>query len=286
MSIRRWHPAARTESIQLPSTRQWTSKHPAKMHSGLALRLIKDYSEPGWLVADVFAGSGTTLAIASQLQRRCVGVEIEQNFVASSNKFGSCVQASATRLPIDSDCVDFVLTSPPYGEAIGRSGDRSLAKTIAAKARYETKRFGSPISEHPTYGFHPLNIGSLPLSRTDSSCFVSLMPMVVSEIMRILKPGRIAAIVVKDQRLGRRSLGSFDLPGNIVKWGIDAGAIFYGRRYGLLPRECFTLWQRVNQERWGQPIPDIEQVILLRKRGVAVIVRRRYDIMSGFTHGR
>jgi len=56
--------------------------HPYQMATSLARRLVGLYSSSGDLVVDPFAGSGTTLLVAAQMQRRGIGYEIDPNHVA------------------------------------------------------------------------------------------------------------------------------------------------------------------------------------------------------------
>jgi DNA modification methylase len=54
--------------------------HPAVMPLGLARRCIEITSEAGDVVLDPYAGSGTTLLAAEQLDRRWVGIELKPAF--------------------------------------------------------------------------------------------------------------------------------------------------------------------------------------------------------------
>lgn len=61
------------------STEQWTHgyhRYPAKFLPNLVKKLIEDYTQPTDLVADFFAGCGTTLVEAKVHGRRSVGVDI------------------------------------------------------------------------------------------------------------------------------------------------------------------------------------------------------------------
>jgi len=49
--------------------------HPAVYAEELVKRLIKLYSYPGDLIADIFVGSGTTTAVAAELGRNYIGIE-------------------------------------------------------------------------------------------------------------------------------------------------------------------------------------------------------------------
>lgn len=54
--------------------------HPCAMPLSMAERLIAMFSDPGDLVLDPYAGSGTTLVAARLLGRRAVGIERDRNY--------------------------------------------------------------------------------------------------------------------------------------------------------------------------------------------------------------
>lgn len=54
--------------------------HPCQMPEGVLERIIKVASNPGDLVVDPFAGSGTTLAVAKRLKRRYLGMELSEPY--------------------------------------------------------------------------------------------------------------------------------------------------------------------------------------------------------------
>jgi DNA modification methylase len=64
----------------IPSVRQ-NDAHEAMFPIELANRVIRLLSDPGDLVLDPFAGSGTTLVAARQLGRRFIGIEKEASYV-------------------------------------------------------------------------------------------------------------------------------------------------------------------------------------------------------------
>lgn len=59
-----------------------TFEHPAVFPEYLAQDHISSWSNPGDLVLDPFAGSGTTLKAAKQLNRRYVGIEIHEPYIS------------------------------------------------------------------------------------------------------------------------------------------------------------------------------------------------------------
>jgi site-specific DNA-methyltransferase (adenine-specific) len=57
--------------------------HPCQMPEAVLERIIQVSSNPGDLVLDPFAGSGTTLAVAHKLARRWVGVELSPEYATA-----------------------------------------------------------------------------------------------------------------------------------------------------------------------------------------------------------
>lgn len=60
--------------------------HPTQKPEGLIERMVLASSNADDNVLDPFAGSGTTLRVCQQLQRNCIGIEINPNYVALINK--------------------------------------------------------------------------------------------------------------------------------------------------------------------------------------------------------
>ncbi len=60
--------------------------HPAMFPEKLAKEHIQSWSNPGDVILDPFAGSGTTLKSAKELNRRYVGIEVNPEYVQIINK--------------------------------------------------------------------------------------------------------------------------------------------------------------------------------------------------------
>ncbi len=54
--------------------------HPCQMPEAVLERILRASSQPGDLVLDPFAGSGTTLAVAKRLGRRYLGIELSEQY--------------------------------------------------------------------------------------------------------------------------------------------------------------------------------------------------------------
>ncbi len=56
------------------------TNHPAPFPKKLAERVIVSSSQGGQIVLDPFLGSGTTMVAAKKLNRKCIGIEIEEKY--------------------------------------------------------------------------------------------------------------------------------------------------------------------------------------------------------------
>ncbi|HEY6740159.1 MAG TPA: DNA methyltransferase [Actinopolymorphaceae bacterium] len=102
----------------------------------LVERFLEEYTRPGDLVLDPFAGSGTTLVVAERMGRRPLGFEIHPErvaIVASRLQDPTAIRQGDVRLldPADLPSFDLVMTSPPYMTNTGHlenplSGYRTL----------------------------------------------------------------------------------------------------------------------------------------------------------------
>ena len=57
--------------------RKW---HPTQLHEGLVERCILFTTQPGQLVVDPFAGTGTTLRVCRKIGRRCALIDVDRNY--------------------------------------------------------------------------------------------------------------------------------------------------------------------------------------------------------------
>ena len=82
--------------------------HPTQKPEGIIERMILASSNEGDVILDPFAGSGTTLRVAQQLNRNCIGFELNEEYVNSINErlneefdgFDS-IDSRMKRIPLD-----------------------------------------------------------------------------------------------------------------------------------------------------------------------------------------
>lgn len=77
---KRWVPTILSACNKPNMLESERSNHPSQKPESLLRMLIRGYSDPGQLILDCFAGSGSTLISAFKESRRSVGVEIEERF--------------------------------------------------------------------------------------------------------------------------------------------------------------------------------------------------------------
>jgi len=82
--------------------------YPGRMPGQVVMNLLHYFTEPGDLVVDPFAGSGTTLDVCHFMGRRCVAFDL--NPVRSDIKQNDVMKG----IPLESNSADFVLLDPPY----------------------------------------------------------------------------------------------------------------------------------------------------------------------------
>ena len=92
--------------------------------------LLQRYTRPKDLVIDPCAGSGTTLDVARDLDRRALGYDINPT---RSDIF----RVDARKLPLEDEKADFVFIDPPYSTHLEYSDDpRCIGKLDASSAAY------------------------------------------------------------------------------------------------------------------------------------------------------
>ena len=159
---------------------QGSASYKGATPSYIIWNLLKRYTKEKDLVVDCFCGSGTTLDVARDLNRRALGYDVHP-----TRK--DIFRVDARRLPPElAGKVDFVFIDPPY-------------------------------STHIDYGPDPRDIGKLDVAKGDA--YHKAMEQVFAEIHRILKPARHMALYVSDSYVhgeGFHPIG-FELFGRLRK---------------------------------------------------------------------
>ncbi len=127
--------------IQVTSLWEYPSQHYGKQLQGdpnyrgatpsyVIWNLLHRYTQPGELVVDPCAGSGTTLDVAADLNRKAKGFDV--------NPARKDIQyCDARKLPLPDASADFVFIDPPYSTHLEYSDDPAcIGKLTAASGEY------------------------------------------------------------------------------------------------------------------------------------------------------
>jgi DNA modification methylase len=129
--------------------------------SWVVWQVLMRYSKPGDLVVDPMCGSGTTLDVCADLDRRGVGFDLAPTRP-------DITRNDARRLPLPTASVDLAFIDPPY-------------------------------STHVHYSDDPACIGTLDAGGDDDGqAYYQSMDRVLSELHRVLKPNAVLALYVSD----------------------------------------------------------------------------------------
>lgn len=88
-----------------------SNKYPGVTPAFIIYNLIKRYTEPGDLVLDPMAGSGTTLDVCKEEGRQCIAYDI-------SPPRKDIIQNDARNIPLPNNSVDMIFIDSPYGDNI------------------------------------------------------------------------------------------------------------------------------------------------------------------------
>lgn len=88
--------------------------------------LIQRYTQPGDLVVDPMAGSGTTVDVCKEEGRRVIGYDV-------SPKHPEVVKNNSRNIPLDDESVDMVFIDSPYGDNVKYSDDPENIGNISAE---------------------------------------------------------------------------------------------------------------------------------------------------------
>ncbi len=103
--------------------------------------LIKEYSKPGDIVLDIFAGLGTTLFVAESMGRIPYGIELDSNRFKFINENlatkGGIIHGDSRKLDdYNLPDVDLVLTSPPFMRHTSTKNPLTVDKTDGHYSQY------------------------------------------------------------------------------------------------------------------------------------------------------
>lgn len=229
-------------------------QHPAKTNLLLTIDLINYVSEPGELILDPMAGTGTTLA-AARLGRRVIAIELEAPFhdmqLESISSWPQEDRAKITLL--NGNCLDFlpfpgnvdhIIFSPPYADTLGHGGDQF-------KDQHHTHAGG----QGESIATFSATVGNL--SRLPRFMYNQQVAKLYQKLFDSLRPGGTVSIVIKEMYRARKRV---PLTTETVRIATQAGFELEMWEH----RESRSGLNEINLSRGINQVTD-EDVVLMRK---------------------
>ncbi len=171
-------------------TTQGRADYAGATPSWVVWQLLQRYTRESDVVLDPMCGSGTTLDVCTDLNRRALAFDL-------SPSRPDIKPADARELPIADSSVDFAFIDPPY-------------------------------STHIDYSDNPRDIGLLSASGEDHGvAYYEAMTRVIAEIHRVLRDRRYMALYVSDS--WRKKKGGEPGAGSFMPIGFDLFSIMRER---------------------------------------------------------
>jgi DNA modification methylase len=177
--------------------------------------LLTRYTRENDLVLDPMCGSGTTLDVCRDLNRRGLGYD-----VAPSRP--DIVKADARKLPLDSGTADFVFVDPPYSTHVKYSGDPACIGELDAAGPEYYAAMEQVIAE-----IHRVlkNRRYMALYVSDSfkkgKPFMPIGFELFERMRRLFKPVDIVAVVRHNRTMKRNHWHTAALEGNYFLRGFN-----------------------------------------------------------------
>jgi DNA modification methylase len=109
---------------------QGSQRYAGATPSYVIWNVIQRHTEPGQTVCDPFCGSGTTLDVCADTNRKGVGFDLAPTR-------DDIAQADARSLPLKQNSVHLVFMDPPYADNLDYSDDPRCIGKLKADGRYQ-----------------------------------------------------------------------------------------------------------------------------------------------------
>jgi len=225
--------------------------HPAVFPVGLPSKCIQLFTHKGELVLDPFAGIGTTLIAAKDLERNAVGFDLGKRYInftkerlsqspalTKTQQMAICDDSMNIANYLNENSVSLSITSPPYANMLNRPRkNKSLRGDLRNNKHYEKiqqyskdprdlgtmepKKFAETLGE--------IYKGILPLHKPGAHCVINItdlwwenkrIPLHLYTIEAMEKAGyRLRNTIIWDRRNLVNGAGIFGWPSNYITLG-------------------------------------------------------------------
>ncbi|MHA1449955.1 MAG: DNA methyltransferase [Candidatus Hodarchaeales archaeon] len=172
--------------------------HPAKYPETMVAEFIKYFTKKDAIVLDPFLGTGSTLVACRETGRKGIGIELTEKWADIAR---TRVEGDTNQLVMNGDAaeireiwkkkklppVDFVITSPPYWNILGKS--RGGVKSTHRKRKEEG------LSEK--YSEDKRDLGNVSGYRK----FIESLGRIFDDIAGILKEGKYMVVIAQNVRV-------------------------------------------------------------------------------------
>ena len=224
--------------------------HPATFPITLAKKVMELFTHQGELVIDPFAGSGTTLVAAQDLNRNAVGFDLQGEYIDLCKKRLATNQLfnNAQQLAIQDDArniskyfepetVSLIWTSPPYANLLNRERKNKSRRNrkneqLGKVEQYsqDARDLGTMALEKYTEAMGDIYGNMLPLLKPKGHCVINVPDMWwenkritihVSLIEELRKRGyELRNVIIWDRTNIVNKVGIFGWPSNYITMGV------------------------------------------------------------------
>ncbi|WP_436876393.1 DNA methyltransferase [Mammaliicoccus sciuri] len=208
-----------------------TIKHPGKFPEELAEKFILFFSKNNELIFDPFMGVGSTAVAAEENNRQFRGIELESSFISMAenrleNK-NNIIEGDSRYAKYYKDVeADFIITSPPYWNMLGKSRGNSNSQH---KDRIQ-KNLDLVYSDSQN------DLGNI----DDYSIFMKNLQKVFKNCNKILKSRKYMVVVVQNFRDSNGEYVTFAW--DTVKYVEKEGFTFVGEQIWCQDNKKLGIW--------------------------------------------
>ncbi|OOR98722.1 DNA methyltransferase [Haemophilus paracuniculus] len=201
-------------------------KHPAPFLIKDTEKLISFFTKRGMTVLDPFCGSGTTIIAAHNLERKCIGFDLNETYktlainrlddlnIIDNYKYllGNSLDLSKH---LEKESIDYIVTSPPYHNIL-----KNKAQGLRTDKSEKGFRNGGRIGAN-YYSDKPEDLGNCETYHD----FLTKLKELFTYLFQALKEGRYCTIVISDFTVDKKEI---NVQGDIVRIMQSIGFEFVG----------------------------------------------------------
>lgn len=198
-------------------------KHPAPFMIKDIEKLISLFTKKGMTVLDPFVGSGTTLIAANNLQRKGIGIDLNEDYyklylqrIMDKGGQNECqfIVGDSLNVLDDIGSVDYIVTSPPYHNILrnntkGTRNNNGKSYRMAARDGVEYySEFDNDLGNFDKY-----------------EDFIKALKAIMAKAYKILKNKKYCTIIISDFTVDKKEVC---VQADILRFMQEIGFVFVG----------------------------------------------------------